>query len=746
MRFIAVLVFGVMLATADGARAYSIQMPPAPESGWLGIDLQDLTKQDADALGWQEPHGAKVAKAAPGGPTEAAGMQVGDVLVTLDGVEIKNVEAFGKEVSKMAPGTAVKLRLLRNGQTADVTVRLAVRPAVEEAAIPMLDAGGHMAQIMDIAFTPDGRQIVSASQDKTIRVWDVATGKTVRTIRGEAAVGPVGKIYAMALSPDGKWLAVGGLFHPRNPTTGAAIRLYDSATGKLVARLTGHENVICDLAFSPDSRHLISGSQDNTAIIWDVAAAAHVTPGSTIPPLHQLRGHKDHIYAVGFTRDGLRAVTGSFDHEVRLWQVADGAEIARMPGHGNKIMSFAAAPDGTIATGDESGEIRLWDGATGAFRKVLAQQGTDVDSLSFSPDGKLLLSSCGQDCGDTNVFVYDVASGRKTITYRGHDSVVLATAISPDGRWAATGGGKGSEIHIWDLNTGEQHKGADGHPLTFGAQGRPVHAVGFSADGRYIGWGNSVRSGGTINDKAPLEHALALPSGDVPLAGPVSIGDGTFIRAVTELQGWSLEHRKGGDYGYDSATLDIKQGGRVVASIERGGPDGYRHSAYTFTPDGETIISGGADGVLTAYNREGRELGNFIGHEGDVWGVATSPDGRLLVSGAVDQTLRLWNLKTRELLVTLFRSTDGDWVMWTPQGYYAASNSGAERIGWQINHGPENAADYITAAQLRKSLHRPDIVAKAIQLASAKEAVQQSPDANFTPSDLLKQRPAQAGD
>ena len=108
---------------------------------------------------------------------------------------------------------------------------------------------------------------------------------------------------------------------------------------------------------------------------------------------------------------------------------------------------------------------------------------------------------------------------------------------------------------------------------------------------------------------------------------------------------------------------------------------------------------------------------------------AMSLRSRLLPMGAISSRARpikpcgLWNLKTRELLVTLFRGTDGEWVMWTPQGYYAASGPGSELIGWQINRGPDHAADYVTAAQLRKSLNRPDIVAKAIELASAEEAV-----------------------
>src|SRR5207249_2165927 len=111
----------------------------------------------------------------------------------------------------------------------------------------------------------------------------------------------------------------------------------------------------------------------------------------------------------------------------------------------------------------------------------------------------------------------------------------------------------------------------------------------------------------------------------------------------------------------------------------------YQYRSYSFTPDGQAIISGGDGGVLIAYDLKGQRLGNFVGHEGDVWAVTPSPDGRLLVSGSADQTVRLWNLKTRELFVTLFRGTDGEWVMWTPQGYYTGSPGADKIVGWQIN-------------------------------------------------------------
>ncbi len=110
--------------------------------------------------------------------------------------------------------------------------------------------------IQSIAFTPDGRQLVSASYDKTIRVWDLASGKTVRTIRGESAPGHAGKVFAMALSPDGKWLAAGGEFCAECGSGKGEckedIRLYEFASGKLVALLKGHANVVQGLAFSPD--------------------------------------------------------------------------------------------------------------------------------------------------------------------------------------------------------------------------------------------------------------------------------------------------------------------------------------------------------------------------------------------------------------------------------------------------------------------------------------------------------------
>jgi WD40 repeat protein len=741
-----------LLWIALGCGAASAQEAGA---GWLGVELKDPSKEEADKLGWEAPRGAKVVRPVPGSPAEAAGLLPDDVLVSLDGVEIENFRALIEALSKRAVGAEIRLAIIRAGREKRLGIKLGARPAQFAAAkpaadgpLPMLDTGGHMALIKGLAFTPDGRQLVSASDDKTIRVWDIATGKTLRTIRGEAAPGDPGKIYAMALSPDGKWLAAGGWTHWNCKGRCGEIRLYDFASGKLVALLKGHENVVYGLAFSPDGQRLISGSFDNSAIIWDVAARQ---------ALHLLKGHRDHVTTVGFTPDGARAVTGSADHELRLWRVADGALLRTMTGHRDQVLSLALAPDGRIASGDVLGEIRLWDGRTGAFLRTLVWQATAIGSLSFSPDGKMLLSGVGTTKLPTNQtqlsrmmlavksgtlfagHVYDAVSGREIVSHGGYNNIVVATAISADGRWAATGGGDDEAIHVWELRNGVRRQDTNGQPLNLHGTGRIVWAAGFSADGRQAGWGNEPDYK-SHNDRGPLQQALTLPGAKGALTAPQELGSGAagvFRRAEASHGTWSLSHRKGGTYGYDDAILDISEGGKIRASIERGDTDGGVHRTYSFTPDGETIISGGNYGALTAYSRDGKKLGDFVGHESDIFSVAPSPDGRYLLSGSADQTLRLWNLKTRELLVTLFQGKDGEWVMWTPQGFYGASGPGAELIGWQINHGPEFEADYITAAQLRTHLNRPDIVARAIELASAEAAVKEAHGADFKLTDLL---------
>ncbi len=343
-------------------------------------------------------------------------------------------DRFQKPVRSVLTTSLIILSLTAcNGTIKDPPKQVLQEARATSTAPPILqiDPGGHKSLIKDVTFTKDGRYLVSAGNDKIVRVWDLKTGKTVRTLRGQIGAGHEGKIYAMALSPDERWLAVGGWIKNNE------IRLYNFPTGKLVTLLKGHTNVVNGLAFSPNSRYLVSGqggSSNQVAIIWDINKQKQ---------LHILKGHTDRIYASAFTPDSKRVVTGSFDHSLRLWRVINGEMIAKLQGHTDKVRSLAISPqDGTIASGSWDHTIRLWDGKTGRYIKTLANQGTQVGSLSFSPDGGYLVSSCGGNCGGKfGGDVWSYPSGKEIVTYKQHDNIVLATAISPDGRWVATGGG-----------------------------------------------------------------------------------------------------------------------------------------------------------------------------------------------------------------------------------------------------------------------------------------------------------------
>ena len=371
--------------------------------------------------------------------------------------------------------------------------------AQDSAPQLMLDTGGHTAIINSLVFSSDGKQLISAADDKVIRVWDWQAGNTVRTIRGQVGLGDEGKIYAAALSRDGRWLAAGGWTHKECAGRCGEIRLYEFSTGNLVALLKGHENVVLGLAFSPDGKRLVSGSFDKTAIIWDVANHKLV---------HRLQGHKDHIYAVGFTPDSARVVTGSYDTTLKLWTAQDGKEIATLTGHKSEVRSLAISPlDGTIASGS-SREVRLWDGMSGRYLRTIANQSAQVSALSFSPDGKWLVSGNGALLGPFPVRVWEVATGKKITEYDGHDNVVIATAVSPDGRLVATGGFNG-DIQIWDARTGETKK-------LLAGTGAPSWAAGISADGRGIAWGNTWlsapgRQSHPSELTSPLQFQLQLP-------------------------------------------------------------------------------------------------------------------------------------------------------------------------------------------------------------------------------------------
>jgi WD40 repeat protein len=275
--------------------------------------------------------------------------------------------------------------------------------------------GGIIGPYCVVAFSPDGRLLASGGADAKVKLWEVASGQEVRTLRGHKAL-----VWSVAFSPDGRLLASGG--------ADSTVKIWEVASGRTVRTLSGHNSwVISSVAFSPDGRLLASGSGDNTVKVWEVASGQEV---------HTLTGHTNVVKSVAFSPNGRLLASGGNDKTVKVWEVASGRTVRTLTGHTDWVLGVAFSPDGRLlASASTDKTVNLWEVNSGQLLRTLSGHTDHVRSVAFSPDGRLLASGGN----DKTVKVWEVSTGRLLQDMRWTHRVDRVS-FSPDGHWLAVSG------------------------------------------------------------------------------------------------------------------------------------------------------------------------------------------------------------------------------------------------------------------------------------------------------------------
>jgi WD40 repeat protein len=492
-----------------------------------------------------------------------------------------------------------------------------IEPPWKKGNRVLLSVGlGHADSIEACAWSPDGTQVLSGSEDCTLKVWDARTGEEVRTLAGHRDT-----VYACAWSPCGAKI----LSCSRDGT----LKIWD-VRGEVLQTLVGHRNGVRTCAWSPDGTQVLSGSEDCTLKVWDARTGEE---------LRVLVGHGGWVSSCAWSPDGKKIISGSGDKTLKAWDAGTGEEIRTFAGHRSDVRACAWSPDGAqILSGSEDNTSKVWDAQTGQELRTLAGHTNTVMSCAWSPDGMQVLSGSG----DKTLKIWDAQTGEELRMLTGHRAWISACAWSPDGTQIASVD-LGNMLKVWDARM-------NGEAQTFAGHFPRDTEFAWSPDGMRVvsgAWGYILK----VWDARTGEQLRTL------------VGHSSWITACA----WSPDGTRVVS-GSDDSILKVWDARTGVALLTLAG-HGFEVSSCAWSPDGTQILSGSHDRTLKVWDaRTGRELRTLAGDQSLVTGCAWSPDGTEVLSGSYDETLRIWDARTGAVL-RRFTAKGGVYACaWSPDG------------------------------------------------------------------------------
>lgn len=574
---------------------------------------------------------------------------------------------------------------------------------------------GHTSEVNSANFSPDGKKIVSASDDKTAKIWDVETGKLLSDLKGHTDY-----VYYSCFSPDGSTIV--------SASADSTVKIWDASKGMLLADLKGHQGIVRTVSYSPDGKRIATASEDGSVKIWNAITgelintikvdrlsvnSAQFSPNGNVIVtasdgdgaklwdantgnlITDLDGHYSSGNCANFSSDGTKVITGGMKYDsTHIWNAITGELIVTLKDLYADVNSAIFSPDGkTAVTLSSAGTIIIWDVETGQEIHELKGHTDQVTSVCFSPDGKMIVTASW----DKTAKIWDAVTGKLLRDLTGHKWDVLYANFSPDGKKIVTASSD-KTVKIWDALTGEQLADMKGHTES-------VITAEFSPNGKtgvIASEDNFVRTWDIMTGKL-----LNVMNGHTDMINSASYThDGNIIVTISidsTIKIWNA----------NSGTLSANITGQICDSRRVSlSPDGLKIATVSIgdletsldTLTGKLLFK--QDYTVTIWDiLTGKSIITLPGQNDVITSISFSPDGRKIVTGLGDGAVKIWDVVTGNLIMNLTYYTDPIFtVSFSPDGLKVIAGTFYKRaMIWFANVGVpvhilEGHNDYVVTA------------------------------------------------